>query len=144
MKVILRSNVAKIGKKGDVKDVSDGYATNFLIPRDLAEQATPTKIKEAVILMKEQSVHQEVQQQLLEKNLNALKDISVEIIEKANEQGHLYEGVHKEAIIKALQEQAHVVLNDEHIVLEHPIKVVGEQSIVVHANGKESSFRLHI
>ena len=144
MKVILKSDVFKMGRKGEVKDIADGYATNFLIPRGLAELATVAKIKEAELLKKEQDVHKEIQHELLEKNLSALKNISIEITEKVNEQGHLYEGVRKEAILKALNEQAHIKLHNEHVLLEQPIKSAGEHTIKVMVDGKEGSFMLQI
>jgi len=144
MKVILRADVAKIGKKGEVREVADGYAGNFLIPRGLAEHATSNKINQAKIQVGKNEVHIEIQKKLLLKNIEELKNKTINIIEKANEKGHLYEGVHKSQILEALKEQAHVELKEEYLILEHPIKELGEHSIPVKAGSIESSLTINI
>ena len=142
MKVILLSDVPKIGKKYDVKDVASGYASNFLIPKKLAEIATPKKIQSLEIKKAQAQDEQKIQSDLLAKNLETLKNVSIEIREKTNEQGHLFKGIHKEEIIKALKEQAHVDLPLESIVLEQPIKEVGEHTISVIVGEKAAAFKL--
>ena len=140
MKVILSHDVPDIGKKYDVKDVSDGYARNFLIPRKLAEFATPNLIKSAEMMKKREEQEKEISQDILEKNIAELDGLKISIKEKANEKGHLFAGVHKEEISKILKEQKHIEIPPELIDLEHPIKETGEHKIS--AKGKEFTLEI--
>ena len=142
MKVILLTDVPKIGHKYDVKDVAAGYATNFLIPKKLAETATPKKIKNLELKVAEIDEEKKIQKVLLDKNFEALNTVSVEIKEKANDKGHLFKGLHAEEILQALRKQAHIDLPPESIQLEQPIKEVGEHTISVVVGEKTAAFKL--
>ena len=144
MKVILLTDVQNVGHKHDVKEVASGYASNFLIPRKLAEIATDIKVKRGSALKKQHEAERKVQEELLSKNVESLKNISIEINAKANEKGHLFKGIHKEDIILQLKEQAHIDIASEMIVLEHPIKEVGEVTIEVKAGDKTGMFTLTV
>ena len=144
MKVILKADVSKIGKRGEVKDVADGYAGNFLIPRGLAEQATPKKIEQAKVHEAETKTHEKVQHELLHKTIEALKQQTITISEKANEQGHLYEGVHKSHILTSLKKQTNMELKEDHLVLDHPLKELGEHTIPVQAGDIEGILTVRI
>lgn len=144
MKVILLNDVPKIGRKDEIKDVADGYATNYLLPRGLVEVATDKKIQELEAKRKESVAEQKIQDSLLEKNIHALKGVVIEISAKANEKGHLYESIHMSEILQALKEQKHVDLKEEHLSLEHPIKEVGEHTVSVTAEGFSGSFVVSI
>ena len=87
MKVILLQDVKKIGLKHTVKDVADGYAHNFLIPRGLAENATKDKLEKLEALKLKIDVERKVQSDLLAKNLKALKIAKIEISAEAHDKG---------------------------------------------------------
>lgn len=142
MKVILLKDISGIGRKHDVKDVSDGHARNFLFPRGLAQEANASRLKQVESLRKASEEGQRVQKELLLKNLEALKGVRISLSGKANEQGHLFKGIHKEEIVSALHSGAHVELLPEHLLLEHPIKATGEHVVSVAVDGKQSSFVL--
>lgn len=144
MKIVLCTDVPKIGKKNEVKEVSDGYAANYLFPKGLAERATEKRVERIQIDKKAGEADKEVQHELLKKNLQALKGATITLSEKANEQGHLYEGVHIPELLSALKEQAHIDLAEEHIVLEHPIKEVGEHIIPILVGESKGSFTIAI
>ena len=144
MKVILLADIANVGQKHDVKEVASGYAANFLIPRKLAEIATDSKIKRVSELKKQHKAEREVQEQLLSKNIESLKNISIEIKVPATEQGHLFKGIHKEEIVLQLKEQAHIDIAPEMIILKHPIKKVGELDMEVRVRDKSGTFKLII
>ncbi|NOY35594.1 MAG: 50S ribosomal protein L9 [bacterium] len=135
MKIILTQDVSGLGRKYDVKDVSDGYARNFLIARGLAELATEKRIKAAEAKKKQTEQLKEIDKDILEKNLTELEGIKVSVEEKANEKGHLFAGIHKEEISKILKEQKRLDIPADLIELEHPIKETGEHKIK--ASGKE-------
>jgi len=142
MKVVLLADVRKIGRKYDVATVSDGYALNCLIPQKKAVVADAGKIKWAEVQKKTAVSDKEVQANLLEKNIDALKSAKVVIKEKVNEQGHLFAGLHKEDIAKALLEQSQISVDPDFILLEKHIKEVGEHSITVEAGKVKGTFTL--
>ena len=144
MKVILLQDVAKIGRKYDVKEVADGYAANFLIPRKLAESATDTKLKQVEVLKERQVAEEKIQAELLAKNIDALKEVSVELRVKANEQGHLFQGIHESGIALALKEQARIDIPTSMIVLEEPIKKTGDFDIDITIGDQKASFKLSV
>jgi large subunit ribosomal protein L9 len=78
------------------------------------------------------------------KNLKNLENITIELKEPANDKGHLFKGVHKEEIVKALKEQKHLELFPEYIQLEKPIKEVGEHEIDVKVQNTTAKFKLTI
>ncbi len=142
MKVIFLSDVPRVGKKHDVKEVNDGYATNFLLPKKLAVIATSKAVAELELRKKEIEIEREVQESLLLKNLEAIKGKTVTLKAKADEKGHLFAQVHKKEIIEAMKAQNHADVGEEFIVLEKPIKEVGEFEIPIFIKGKKSSFKL--
>ncbi len=142
MRVIFLKDVPRVGKKYDIKEVNDGYAMNFLLPRKLAQNATPRAIAELEMRQKEIILEREVQEDLLMKNLEEIKGKTITIKGKANEQGHLFSAIHKKEIMEAMHAEHHADISEEFIVLEKPIKAVGEFEIPISIKDKKSSFRL--
>lgn len=140
MKIILLQDVPKTGRKYDIKNVSSGYARNFLFPRGLAELATFDKIKSAEIIEKQAEQKRAVQSNILDKNIDSLEGLIIEIKEKANEKGHLFAGIHKKEISKILREKKHLDVPIELIELDEPIKETGKHKIKV----KDKEFILNI
>lgn len=141
MKVIFLKDVPRVGKKYDIKEVNDGYAMNFLLPRKLAEPATTKAISELEKRKKNIEIEREVQEDILMNNLEEIKGKTITIKGKANEQGHLFSAIHKKEIIEALKRE-HADIGEEFIILEKPIKAVGEYEIPVSIKNKKSSFKL--
>ncbi len=142
MEVIFTQDVPKMGKKYEMKAVSDGYALNFLIPRGLAETATAKAKGRVEVMKKQMDVEKKVQEELLAKNMKEIAGMSLKLTEKANEKGVLFAQIHKPEIVAAAKAQARIDLLPDFIVLEKPIKQVGEYSIVVKAGEKEAKFKL--
>lgn len=142
MKVIFLHDVPRVGKKYDVKDISDGYATNFLLPKKLAELATPKSIAELEKRKKNIEIEREVQDNLLLKNLEAIKGKIITINAKADDKGHLFSKIHTKEIVEAMKAQNHADIGEEFIILEKPIKEAGEHEIQISIKGKKSSFKL--
>ena len=142
MKVVLLKDVAGVGRKGEVKSVSDGHALNFLIPRKCAEMGTPAAIARAERFKNEAATEEKIQADLLQKNLSALPGIILEIEGKANEKGHLFSGIHAEQIAAELRKQKGIALLPKFIALAHPIKEVGEHEISVNVQGTAGKFTL--
>ena len=142
MRVIFLQDVPRVGRRHDIKEVNDGYAMNFLFPKKLAESATPQAEAKLERRKKEIVIEREVQESLLLKNLEEIKGKTVIIKAKADEKGHLFSGIHQKEILDAMREQHHAEIAPEFIVLEKPIKTVGEFEIPIEVNGKKSSFKL--
>lgn len=142
MKVIFLKDVPRIGKRHDIKEVNSGYAMNFLIPRKLAELATVNAI---VLLEKKKKnieIEREVKEDLLIKNLETIKGKVLYLKMKADEKGHLFSGIHKKEIVEEMKKQNQADIAEEFIVLEKPIKAVGEFEIPILIKNKRSSFKL--
>jgi len=144
MKVIFLQDVPRVGKRHDIKDISDGYAANFLLPRKLAIPATPKAVAELELRKKEIMIEREVQMDLLMKNLEEIKGKVVHMKGKADEKGHLFSGIKASDIINALKEEHHADLGEEFLVLDKPIKQVGEFDIPISIKGKKSVLKLAV
>lgn len=140
MKVILLQDVPNVGKKYEVKNVSDGYGRNFLISRNLAKIATPQTTQAMEKEKKRREEEKKVQENLFEKNLESLNAVTVVIKEKANEKGHLFASIHPKEISKAVKEQHHIDIPEEMIELVQPIKEIGEYKVRV----KDKEFILEV
>jgi large subunit ribosomal protein L9 len=143
MKVILTQDVAKIGKKFEIKSVSDGYAINFLFPQKLAKLATDQALSEIEIAKKKYQAEKEVALKEVKKVLEKLKE-PIEIKAKTNETGKLFAGIDKEGIVTAIQDKTGMKINPEIIELKKPIKEVGEHNVKIGMGKEEGSINLII
>jgi large subunit ribosomal protein L9 len=130
MKIILKEDIKGVGRKYEVKNVADGYANNFLIPRKLAEYAGPEAVKRAEILKATSGAEIEIREKLTEKQIEMLKEVKIVLKKKGNEKGHLFEQIHPEEISKALKEQVKIEIGSEFIKSEKPIKEIGEHTVL--------------
>lgn len=144
MKVILNKDVPKIGRKYETRDVAPGFARNYLIPRNLAEVASKAASARIAML---KSLHDE-QIQLAEseliKQFKTIAKAELVIEGKANEKGHLFAGIHAEEIQKALRNQADIIIATEYISLPKALKEVGEHTITIAVQDKETTLKLTI
>ena len=131
MKVIFLKDVAKVGQHGTMKEVSDGYALNFLIPRKLAVQATPDKVAAHLAAQKREGEAKEKHNKMITETVHSLKGVRIEISAKATEKGGLFKSITAADIVKAVQEQRSVSIPLETITLAKPIKEVGEHAIKI-------------
>jgi len=142
MRVIFLQDVPRVGKKHDIKEINDGYVMNFLIPRKLAEVATPKAIAELEKRKKNIEIERAVQEDLLMKNLEEIRGKIITIKAKADEKGHLFSGIRKKEIVEEMKKQNHADINEKFIALEKPIKEIGEYEIPIIIKNKKSSFKL--
>lgn len=142
MKVIFLQDVPRVGKRHDIKEVNDGYVMNFLVPRKLAEVATPKAVTELEKRKKNIEIEREVQNDLLEKNLEEIKGKTITVEMKADEKGHLFKGIHNKELVAEMKRQHHADISEEFIALEKPVKEVGEFEIPIIIKGKKSFFKL--
>ena len=142
MKVILLKDVPKIGNKFDIKNVSNGYAQNYLIPNKLAEiatKATEARINLARSLQEEK--RKETEAELLKK-LKDIKDAVITIKGKANDKGVLFAGIRNTDLVSHIKKDLGLDLNTDYIVLEEPLKEVGEHSVQIIIQDKKASLKV--
>ena len=131
MKVILLQEVKKLGKKGDVLEVAEGYARNFLLPRKLAAQATPDTMNH--MQQQKNATADRQKRQLEEARLMAaqLGQIEVKVKAKAGEGGKLFGAVTTKDISDAAKIQHGIELDRRKMEITEPIKNLGPSSVVM-------------
>lgn len=144
MKVILLKNIPKTGRRLQVIEVADGFAMNSLFPQKLAELATDEAIARADKLRAQEEAEKKVREDLLIKNLKSIEGVTIHVSGKANEQGHLFAGIHKEQLVPLLKEEGKIDIDSEYIVLDKPLKEVGEHKVPVKVQDKEAEFTVVI
>ena len=139
MKIVLLKDVPGVGRRNDVKTVSDGYALNLLIPKKLAIAGTVAAIAHAERLMSEENTERKIQDDLLFKNFSSVEGLVIELSAKANEKGHLFASIHPEAIVAELKRQKGIDVLPEFLHLDKAVKEVGEHKISLTVQGKTGS-----
>ena len=120
MKVILTQDVRGQGKRGQMIEVSDGYARNFLLPRKLAQEATADNVN-TMKMAKERAEALEIR--------NRMKDMTVVVTAKGGGAGRLFGSVTNTEVADALAKQADIKLDKRKIVLDEPIKAIGVYTV---------------
>ena len=131
MKVILLEDVKSLGKKGQIVDVSDGYARNFILPKKKGVEATSANLN---TLKLQKANEEKIAQENLEHAQALAKDLenaSVEIKIKAGEGGKLFGSISSKEIAAAIKEQYQLEVDKKKIVLDEPIKELGEHSVKI-------------
>ncbi len=139
MKVVFTKAVAKVGRRGEVKNVADGYFRNFLYPRGLAVVATPGRIKEAEVRRSRAVATIEEIKKNATTIAKKLEGAKITVSGKATPKGKLYAGITSEMILKAVEEQVGVKLNDGMLVSDEHIKSVGKFTLAVQLSDEVKS-----
>lgn len=131
MKVILQQDVKGQGKKGELKEVSDGYARNFLFPKKLAVEATSDNINTMKLQEKAKQAQIAKEKAEAKENAEKLKDCTVKISAKAGSNGKLFGAVTSKEISDALAAQFGIEIEKNKIVQAEPIKTYGSFEVKV-------------
>lgn len=143
MKVILLQDVAKIGTRGSIVEVPDGFAQNKLIPKRLAQPATPANLKRAEQNQANVAAKQSEQEEHFKASAAKLKEADIKITADANEQGHMFKAVSEKEIAEAAKE-AGVEIDAGMIKVSAPIKSVGEHEVALQLKDKTESFKIEV
>ena len=127
MKVILKADVKGQGKKGEIVNVSDGYARNFLFKNNLAEEATASSVNSARISAEHRKAVEKAAAAELKKKLDA-ESITVKI--KVGENGKLFGALNTQSIADALAAKG-IEVDKKKIVIAEPIKSLGRYTVTV-------------
>ncbi len=129
MKLILQADVKGQGKKGDIINVSDGYARNYLLPRNLAIIATPDALNSVIIRDKALKAQEEREKERLRGVAKDMESKVTRITAKAGAHGKLFGSVTSKEIADELQKQHNIQIDKRKIVLEESIKQYGSYEI---------------
>jgi large subunit ribosomal protein L9 len=130
MRVILRTDVDMVGKRGDLVDVSDGHARNHLIPKGLAMRATADAEAQAEQMRKAREVRDTKAIEAAQEVATALVPQTIHITAKAGDTGHLFGAVHEAEIAAAVLAQTEIELDKKIIIIDEPIKSVGTHYVM--------------
>ena len=125
MKVIFNTDVRGQGRKGEMKEVSDGYARNYLLPRKLASEATADALNALKLKEKAKAAQMAKEKALAEENAKRLSGVVVQISARAGQGGRLDGAVTSQEMADALREQHGIELEKNKIVQAEPIKQFG-------------------
>ncbi|MFA6426956.1 MAG: 50S ribosomal protein L9 [Candidatus Magasanikbacteria bacterium] len=145
MKVILLQDVSGTGKKGDIKEVAEGYARNFLLAKKLAKIMTTDVVVqlEAQEKKKTKLAEQELKEQ--QKTAGKLDGAELEVFGKINSEGKLYASVNGSKLVEVIKKQYGVAIKPVQIFIPHSIKELGEHRAVVRFNhGLEAELRVSV
>jgi large subunit ribosomal protein L9 len=131
VKVILLKDIKGSGSKGDVINVSDGYARNYLFPRGLAIEATKANLNELKNKEKAEEKRKEQAAQEAREIADKLSDITLVIKAKSGENGKLFGSVTNKEIAQELKKQHKISIDRKKIVLDEPIKQLCEMEVDV-------------
>ena len=136
MKVILLQDVKGTGKKNEVKEVSDGYARNFLLPKKLAVPADNTNMKE--LNEKNKSIENKAQKEYeaaveLGKRM---EELNVVIYSKAGDGGRLFGSITSKDIAEQIKKQHNIEVDKRKITLDEPIRVLGSRFVDIKIHQK--------
>lgn len=131
MKIILTKDVAKVGRRHEVKDLADGFARNFIIARGLGVVADEKNLAKLKSWQNQAAAEKNIQAELWQKLVGEIGERALVITAKANEQGHLFASLHAGDISRVLREQLRLEIPPEMIVLPEPIKTLGEHEVEI-------------
>jgi large subunit ribosomal protein L9 len=131
MKVVLLENVAGLGNVGDIKDVANGYARNYLLPRGLAASATPQAVQQATARAQAEARRQARLDEQARGLAGRLDGQTIEIAARVGAQGRLFGSVTSSDIAEELSKLAGQTIDHHQVELEEPLRELGEYEVDV-------------
>ena len=131
MKVILRSDIADVGKRGDICDVADGYARNYLFPKGLAMVATDGAVSQAASMRRSRDLRDAQDRSAAEEVARTLVPRVITVKAKAGSGGRLFGSVTANDVVEAVEAQTGIVLDRRKVHLDEPIKETGTHAVQV-------------
>lgn len=143
MKIILRADVSSVGKKGDVVEVSEGYARNYLVAKGLGLKATDGAVAQAATMRRSRDLKDARDREAAEKLARALVPVVIRIPAKAGAEGRLFGSVTAADIVGAVQAQTGATLDRRRLQLDDPIKALGVHEVPIRLH-PEVEFRVTV
>ncbi len=131
MKVILRADVANVGKRGDVLAVADGYARNYLVPRGLAMRASDGTLAQAESMRRARDVKDAAARTAAEDIARRLVPAIIQVSARAGSEGRLFGSVTTADVAEAVADQTGLELDRRKLHLDEPIRELGTHRVLV-------------
>jgi len=131
VRIVLREDVEHLGTKGDVVDVADGYARNFLVPRGLAMRASKGTIAQAAAMRRNREARDRREREAATAVAAQLRDKRVEVRARAGEGGRLFGSVTAADIADVVRDQLGVEIDRRRVQLDEPLKELGDHEVGV-------------
>ena len=129
MQIILRADLSGLGKRGDIVDVADGHARNYLLPRGLALKASPGAVDQAARMRRARDLRDAADRDAAQTIAQTLVPKVISIAVKAGQGGRLFGSVTAHDVAEAVEAQTGIHLDRRKLHLDDPIKVVGQHSV---------------
>ena len=129
MKVLLRSDIKGVGRRGDIVNVSSGHARNFLLPNDLAIVANAGTIAQAEVMRTSRELQIAADRESARLVAASLSTTVIKIAAKAGNEGRLFGSINAAEIAKAVLDQTGVTIDRKSIQVETPLRQLGEHSV---------------
>jgi large subunit ribosomal protein L9 len=144
MKVIFLQDVKGQGKKGEIKDLSEGYVRNFLLPRGLVKEATEGNVKMLEAQKRSDAKRKEQEKQEAQELGAKLEEITVKVKGKAGEGGRLFGAISSKQVAQALEEQFQIKLDKRKLEME-PIRALGVTQVKVKLHNEvTATLKVHV
>ena len=131
MKILLRSDVKGVGRRGDIVNVSAGHARNFLLPNDLAVVANDGTVAQAEVMRKAQELKAATDRESARSLASSLSTKTITISAKAGNEGRLFGSITSTEIVKAIFDQTGATIDRKQVQLEAPLRQLGEHVVVL-------------
>jgi large subunit ribosomal protein L9 len=129
MKVLLRSDVDGVGKKGDIVDVAAGFGRNYLVPKGFAIKATPGVESQAASMRRSRDVRDAADRSAAEEVAKTLVPSVITVTGKAGAEGRLFGSITTADVVEAVERQTGIKLDRRQLHLDEPIKSIGTHSV---------------
>ncbi|MDD5152758.1 MAG: 50S ribosomal protein L9 [Candidatus Pacebacteria bacterium] len=143
MKIIFLKDIAKKGRKYEVKEVANGYGRH-LVATGVAEFATPENVARIERKRATDATEKKIHTDLLLKNLAGLNGASITLYGKANDAGHLFASIHKAEILEELKRVTKLDMHPDFLILDKPLKEIGNFEIPVVVGDVKTSFTVSV
>lgn len=143
MKVILLTDVPKVGNKYDVLDFKEGYAQNVLLAKGLAVLATKSELAKLDDRKRKLEKIKEEENKNFENLISSVGNKIITIKVKTNEKGHLFKAVGPRDVINAIKENIGIEIEEKSIIMDH-IKSIGKYKITIKKGGQEGECQIEI
>lgn len=131
MKVILKENIKGVGKKDEIINASDGYARNFLFPKNLAVEANAENLSKLKAKNESKEYQKEQEKEAAKKIADKMAKIQLKIQVKAGENGKIFGGVSSKEIAENLEKSYNIKIDKKKIDLKEPIKTLGLRNVEI-------------
>ena len=144
MQVILLTDVKKVGQRGTVVTVADGYAMNVLFPKKLATPATPENLKKVERETLAAKGKHDMSEALAKKALSDIGGKTIILLVKANDAGGLFQAIHEKQILEAIEKETGISLPESALALSEAIKKTGTYSVPVSLHGHKANVSVSV